>query len=268
MSRPGSLEARQLFEEKLTSASPVKWRLLLSQYDRIIKEVSKNKSKLSSLDTFWRFEYPRLVTSRSPMHLTLDDLSKVMQWKLTRGKARPLQKLVDSNSNAVVIDATRRGFQHLPRSWKLAFDCFNELKGIGEATASAIAAPLFPEVCVFMSDECIESVCSTRKYDRRTYADVQEAMVAKANELNRMVEGGGKEKKVFSAEDVGKVIYIRAKIAELFDNNLEMFISNGDVGDDSDGNVADGDGDRRNTGRKRTVEDDNDKPGKVSKRRK
>jgi hypothetical protein len=39
------------------------------------------------------------LSGRNPPHLSLDELGLIMDWKLTRGKFRPLKKLVLTNTN-------------------------------------------------------------------------------------------------------------------------------------------------------------------------
>ena len=48
------------------------------------------------------------INGRQQAHITLAELSRVMKWKLTRGKMRPLQKLVDGNSDGDVVQLSQR----------------------------------------------------------------------------------------------------------------------------------------------------------------
>jgi hypothetical protein len=43
--------------------------------------------------------------------MTLGELSRVMKWKLTRGKMRPLQKLVDGNDDRDVQALSAEAFK-------------------------------------------------------------------------------------------------------------------------------------------------------------
>lgn len=63
------------------------WREALSAYSARI--VSINKPQLVSLDDFYCNQLPALILQRNPNpYITTSELSKLMQWKLTRGKWR------------------------------------------------------------------------------------------------------------------------------------------------------------------------------------
>lgn len=63
------------------------WKEALSSYSARI--VSLNKPQLVSLDDFYCNQLPALIRQRNPNpYITTSELSKLMQWKLTRGKWR------------------------------------------------------------------------------------------------------------------------------------------------------------------------------------
>jgi len=67
------------------------WKEALSTYTSQIQSLSlsKNKSNLVSLNQFYCNELPSLIHQRNPNpFITTEELSKLMQWKLTRGKWR------------------------------------------------------------------------------------------------------------------------------------------------------------------------------------
>lgn len=151
MLRPGSAEARQLFCKPV---DVIEWNRLIMSYSSAIAILSKEKKKpeLISLDQTVS-NIPIEANKRHPKRLILKEVSQVMAWKLIRGKARPLQKLVDSNTEAVVQECSTIALQHLDQGdWKKAIDSLTVLKGIGPATASAILAPISGD-CPFMADE-------------------------------------------------------------------------------------------------------------------
>lgn len=58
-----------------------------------------------------------MANSRKPPHITRDELVRLMDWKLTRGKFRPrLMELAGSNTNESVRSATKQGIQLATRS--------------------------------------------------------------------------------------------------------------------------------------------------------
>lgn len=178
--RPGSEKALELFK----SGSEKEFRSSLNIYSACVHAVAtkKKRPELEQLNNFWQNEVPSLQC------LTLKQLSDITRFKLTRGKMRPLQKIVDSNNNSKVVDCTSRAFALLKAgSWIKGLELLvDELNGIGVATASCIAAPIRPDLCPFMSDEVIESVTDggPRLYTMECYKRVQKALTDKADWLN------------------------------------------------------------------------------------
>ena len=135
--RPGTATAATFFE---TCHDTIEWQKMLDKYSTALEIVIKMKKKaeLKDLDTFWRESFPAIVNARSPPHFTLQELSKVMAWKLLRGKFRPLQKMCDSNCPDKVVEASTAALKCLNDSktdWKGAMKALTTLKAIGEATA-------------------------------------------------------------------------------------------------------------------------------------
>ena len=222
--RPGSAEAKILFNKSCISSFP-DWQrcVTTSNYQLALTLLACNRdtndrttrhlgpesrgNKLICLDKFINGKYISIVRDRNPELITLEDLSQVMQWKLLRGKARPLQALVDSNNPQHVIDASTRSFACMHKGkWTEAFNALTELRGV-EATASAILSPLFPS-CPFMADEVIDATCPTRKYDRKTYTLVRQQLTSKASELNAI-----QPDQSWTAESVGKALWTCAMIS-------------------------------------------------------
>ncbi|XP_012068159.1 uncharacterized protein LOC105630802 isoform X2 [Jatropha curcas] len=128
------------------------WKEALSSYSAHIK--SLNKPDLVSLDEFYRIQLPSLLHQRNPNpYITTPELSKLMQWKLSRGKWRPrLLEFVSSLDEELVKSASQKAFESLPDVSK-AVSQLTVLKGVGPATASAVLAAYAPDVAPFMSDE-------------------------------------------------------------------------------------------------------------------
>lgn len=128
------------------------WREALFSYEAIIKNLEK--PNLISLDDFYRKELPNLLHQRDPNpYITTHELSRLMEWKLARGKWRPrLLSFVSSLDDAVVRDASQKAFASVPDVSKAVSE-LTVLKGVGPATASAVLAAYAPDVAPFMSDE-------------------------------------------------------------------------------------------------------------------
>ncbi|GFP95608.1 hypothetical protein PHJA_001705000 [Phtheirospermum japonicum] len=120
-------------------------REALLSYDAVIKGLEK--SNLVALDDFYRNELPNLLHRQDPNpYITIDELSRLMEWKLARGKWRPrLLSFVSSLNDAVVRDTSGKAFASLPDVSKAVGE-LTVLKGMGPATASAVLAAYAPDV--------------------------------------------------------------------------------------------------------------------------
>ncbi|CDP01002.1 unnamed protein product [Coffea canephora] len=176
------------------------WKAALSSYKSSIE--SLNKPNLISLDDFYRNELPVLVKQRNPTpYITTDELSKLMQWKLSRGKWRPrLLDFVSSLNDDVVKSASRKAFESLPDVSKAVKE-LTVLKGVGPATASAILAAYAPHITPFMSDEAMEAaIGNTKDYTLKSYLVFVEKLQAKAMELSS-------EEDLFTPSDVERALW-------------------------------------------------------------
>lgn len=146
----------------------------------------KTSADLVELDGWYRgelrdsMETRRAENEEGNAFLTLEEVEKLMQWKLAvrsflpltaekctltsssslsqRGKWRPrLQQLVSSNPSSSVHSCTSTAsLPSLPRA--SALKELSTLKGLGPATASAVLALWYPSTEPFMSDEAMENV--------------------------------------------------------------------------------------------------------------
>ncbi|XP_054819399.1 uncharacterized protein LOC129318580 isoform X1 [Prosopis cineraria] len=181
-------------------SDPSVWKQALSNYQSRIQ--SLNKPNLVSLDDFYCNQLPPLLLQRNPNpHITASELSKLMQWKLTRGKWRPrLLDFVSSLDESLVKSASQKAFQSLPDISKAVSE-LTVLKGVGPATASAILAAFAPHITPFMSDEALEAVLGNSKdYSLKQYLLFASKVQTKAKELSR--EGDS-----FTPSDVERALW-------------------------------------------------------------
>ncbi|XP_028562453.2 uncharacterized protein LOC114584619 isoform X1 [Podarcis muralis] len=137
---------------------PAYWRAVLNVYQDVVMAKASKKGKTIALDKWYQEELPIAVSGRKDKHLTKEELVRLMEWKLSRGKFRPrLQQLVATNSSEMVESCTRKAFQLLP-DIAAAMTELCKLKAVGPATASAILTSGAPEAAAFMADEAVESL--------------------------------------------------------------------------------------------------------------
>ena len=110
--RPGTAAATELLHMSDLS----EWRDMFDKYSDAVCRVAvaKKKSELVELDAWLWGDFPRLVRDRSPAYCTKDELFRIMQWKLLRGKNRPaLLGLIQQNSEATVRSVSQSAFRSL-----------------------------------------------------------------------------------------------------------------------------------------------------------
>ncbi|KAI9118374.1 hypothetical protein K1719_010706 [Acacia pycnantha] len=181
-------------------SDPSVWKEALSNYTSRIQ--SRNKPNLVSLDDFYCNQLPPLLLQRNPNpHITAPELSKLMQWKLTRGKWRPrLLDFVSSLDESLVKSSSQKAFQSLPDISKAVSE-LTVLKGVGPATASAVLAAFAPHITPFMSDEALEAALGNSKdYSLKQYLLFASKLQTKAKELST---GGD----VFTPSDVERALW-------------------------------------------------------------
>ncbi|XP_057973249.1 uncharacterized protein LOC131161480 [Malania oleifera] len=198
------------------------WKQALSSYPARVE--SLGKPNLVSLDDFYRNQLPLLISQRNPNpFITTPELSKLMQWKLTRGKWRPrLLDYVSSLDESLVKSASQKAFQSLPDISKAVSE-LTVLKGVGPATASAVLAAYVPDVAPFMSDEAmLVALGHSKDYTLKQYLIFAKKLQGKAKELSS--EGDS-----FTPSDVERALWSSAvgdKLQTRSDPNPKVYSKN------------------------------------------
>ncbi|KAJ7503032.1 hypothetical protein B0H11DRAFT_616503 [Mycena galericulata] len=156
------------------------------------REHTKTPDVLTALDAWLLDTLSQKIASSQPVDKA--DMTQLMKWKLSRGKARPtLLTLIASNLDAKVEESTAtalaavRAAQHDLDRALLALPAACAMKGVGAATASALLTLQPPHLLPFMSDEAASFFTSTLgpiKYTDAFYRKFARAMVAEVARLN------------------------------------------------------------------------------------
>merc|ERR1719181_2702248 len=89
-----------------------------------------------------------------------------MDYKLVRGKMRPLMRFIKGLAPAQVAACTKEGLRlaaGAATNARGAVEALSKLKGVGAATASLILSSVHPAMYAFMSDEALVLVGSRKK---------------------------------------------------------------------------------------------------------
>ncbi|XP_075686833.1 uncharacterized protein LOC142655969 [Rhinoderma darwinii] len=173
-------------------SDPKKWKRVHDVYWEVVAAKGAKQKRLLELDKWYQEELPARIASRPQKSLTQEELVKLMEWKLMRGKFRPrLKQMVSGNSASTVESCTGKAFRLLP-DVSAAIDELCQLKGIGPATASAVLSAGAPELTAFMADEAVESVpgLSPIQYNLKHYLRYLEELQLKSKALNKASEEG------------------------------------------------------------------------------
>ncbi|RQM24510.1 hypothetical protein B5M09_003249 [Aphanomyces astaci] len=207
------------------SADAAEWRAMYDTYDNVREslEVRMELDKLEALEKWFHAELPLLV--RAQGYITQSQLSKLMQWKLSKGKWRPrLQSFVDALTDKQVQDLSTKAFVACTKkSYREATAVLSELKGVrstclsiefltafqvGPATASAVLAAFDPAV-PFMGDEALNALTSeigARQYTLPHFVRFLDTVQAKASALNESITDDGGH--VWTAQQVQLCLWL------------------------------------------------------------
>mmetsp|Transcript_19221 Transcript_19221/g.36813 ORF Transcript_19221/g.36813 Transcript_19221/m.36813 type:complete len:231 (+) Transcript_19221:161-853(+) len=168
----------------------------------------------------YRLKLPAIILGRSPPHMNHEELVRVMEWKLTRGKMRPLMNVVRRNEASSVESTSKLSFKSIcnkaaPPTKAAAHESLKtitELKGIGPATGSAILALVCPSEFPFMSDEvmavALSPTTSSKMYSMERYFELKTALQAKAKAINQAASGSSSAD--WTPSDVERAVWATA----------------------------------------------------------
>lgn len=122
----------------------------LDDYERVVE--AQGVDRLAELDRWYREELPRAMAARHAAHVSLPELVKATEWKMARGVWRaPNLVLVRSNAPETVTETSTAALQLAPHATK-PIAMLATLKGVGPATASAVAAAARPQTYPFFDE--------------------------------------------------------------------------------------------------------------------
>jgi len=139
-----------------SSTDLTRWRSALASYENVIAR--QGVAKLPDRDRWYRTELPAALAARRPRHITLPELVKLTEWKMSRGKWRPRNLvLVKGNPAESVKAASAAGLALVPHP-TAPISKIAELEGVGPATASAVAAAAEPTIYPFFDELVAEQI--------------------------------------------------------------------------------------------------------------
>ena len=167
-------------------------------------QLNLSKQKFREDDSWKENELPQHLQNLK--YMNLEQLERLMRWKLRRGMFRPtLMGLIRRNKGKDVIEITRLAFEAARRDMIEGFVTLNKLQGVGPATASAILSVCMPSTVAFMSDEAMDAALGLpRLYSQSQFIKFQKALKGKAKEL-----GSG-----WSPDMVEKALWCAAMISK------------------------------------------------------
>ncbi|XP_062508344.1 uncharacterized protein LOC134184625 [Corticium candelabrum] len=174
-----------------SSCESCRWKAVLKQYERVLEtkaEKSRKRQEMVYLDNWFQKELPSIILQRDPKHVTRDELIRLMEWKLTRGKFRPrLSQLVKENSEELVVEVSTNALKKAAVDLKAAIIDLTRLKAVGPATASAVLCAGAPDVAPFLADESAAAVSGLNKveYTLPYYLEYAKTVCDKAEDLKK-----------------------------------------------------------------------------------
>jgi hypothetical protein len=126
------------------------WSTALARYAHGVR--GRGASRLVELDAWYQGALPATLAARAPAYVTAEELSRVTEWKMKRGKYRARNlTLVRGNAEADVRLRSEAAFAAIPDPRRPIVELAS-LAGVGPATASAVLAALRPDVYPFFDE--------------------------------------------------------------------------------------------------------------------
>jgi hypothetical protein len=142
--------------ELWSSSSTRAWHDALDSYSVVI--ANQGVARLPEHDEWYREELPVKLAARKPRHVTHPELVRLTEWKMARGVWRaPNLVLVKSNPADEVISTSTAALARVPHP-TAPIAALAKLKGVGPATASAVAAAAEPSIYPFFDELVAEQV--------------------------------------------------------------------------------------------------------------
>ena len=189
------------------SEDPATWRAELAAYDDRIAAL--NDPKLRDLDAWYHRDLARAVRTRSPPHLLKDEYVKLVEWKITRGKWRPLLSRAKEHAEGTIRAATEAAIKALDagkanldeQALGAALAPLLELKFCGPATAAAVLSCIGGDEMPIMSDELIAVALpdapSSKTYSTARLVELVESARRKGNAIG--LRAAEVERAIFAA---------------------------------------------------------------------
>ncbi len=136
--------------DSASAYTPAGLRRALESYASVV--AAQGVAKLAERDRWYHEELPRAIAARTPAYVTLDELVRATEWKMSRGewRARNLV-LLRGNEPEAVTAMSAAALAHIPHPTK-PISTLAKLRGVGPATASAVVAAAAPDLYPFFDE--------------------------------------------------------------------------------------------------------------------
>jgi hypothetical protein len=176
-------------QELWENGSAKEWKETLEREGEAVTWLVENKGgKKKNLPALneWFYSW----TPKAPV--PKEDLIKMMDWKLTRNKVRPLMRFIVALDKDQIETATKDALSGRPAlegeslsidELKSAIEALTVLKGVGTATASALFSRFNPKLFCHMGDQALE-LTGERTYTTKRYLELVKDLNEKAAQLS------------------------------------------------------------------------------------
>jgi len=130
--------------------STATWQEALEAYSDVVE--AQGVKGLADHDRWYRDVLPPAIAARARPHVTLDELVRVTEWKMTRGVWRARNLALVRGNDASLVEATSAAALAAVPDPRKPIAMLAELAGVGPATASAVAAAAAPEAYPFFDE--------------------------------------------------------------------------------------------------------------------